>query len=82
MASTSKTCYLCNTPKCSLPFDSYIEIQDKWEGSKCHPVSGLVIFRAELPSEKILQEEGPKANMKPLDSGQAGRESVLPCAHQ
>ncbi|XP_042810301.1 multiple epidermal growth factor-like domains protein 6 [Panthera leo] len=34
--------------------------------------SSLVTFRDILPNEKIFQEEGPKANTKHSESGQAG----------
>ncbi|XP_024901834.1 EGF-like and EMI domain-containing protein 1 [Pteropus alecto] len=34
-------------------------------------LSSLVSFRAVLPSEKIFQEKGPKANIKYFDAGQA-----------
>ena len=33
------------------------------------PLQSLVIFRTVLPSENVVQEEGPQAKTKPLHSG-------------
>lgn len=67
--------------KCSFLLDSYIKTQDEMKETSIIQ-SSLVTFRDILPNEKIFQEEGPKANTKHSESGQAGRERVLLHAYQ